>query len=258
MFWQGQRMLKQALDIKSIKAIELFQGVTDSQASELLKHFKLETLTAKSYVLTAGRSSGNVFILLDGSAKIVTTDAEGKEVLLALCGYHDILGDLDAVDGLGHSASVITLQECRALWIHASKFNHFRQTIPALNANLVVLSANRLRRLSLKFRAKSELDIPGCVAWHLLMYARDYGIPTDSERSGLLIPLRLTQRDVAAMAGVSRKSVSESLKSLKHAGAISFDPAHRVIVHNEALLARRCQQLPLPPPRFPLSPQWDS
>jgi CRP/FNR family transcriptional regulator, cyclic AMP receptor protein len=73
------------------------------------------------------------------------------------------------------------------------------------------------------------------VAQHLLVLANEYGEEVDT---GTLIPIRLTQGDLASLVGASRVRVNQALVLLKRRGGISTDQLHHITVHNEDVLAR--------------------
>ncbi len=56
----------------------------------------------------------------------------------------------------------------------------------------------------------------------------------------ILIPIRLTQSDIADLVGASRKRVNQVIVTLKSQGVISVDPSGRITVLDRAGLARYC------------------
>ncbi len=75
-------------------------------------------------------------------------------------------------------------------------------------------------------------------ASQLLALAREYGETTPE---GTRIPMRLTQTDLAGLAGASRVRVNQALGYFRKRGSISLDRDHRITVHDEEALARRAR-----------------
>jgi CRP/FNR family cyclic AMP-dependent transcriptional regulator len=82
----------------------------------------------------------------------------------------------------------------------------------------------------------AALDVPGRVASQLLALAREYG---ESRPEGTRIPMRLTQSDLAALAGASRVRVNQALGYFRKRDVISTDREGYITVRDEDALARR-------------------
>jgi CRP/FNR family transcriptional regulator len=85
--------------------------------------------------------------------------------------------------------------------------------------------AGRLRHLVALVEDLSFRHVIGRVARILLEYTADGASPGP----------RLTQRDMAAMAGTVREVVSRSLKTLEEGGLIKID-RHRIIIKDKEAL----------------------
>jgi CRP/FNR family transcriptional regulator, cyclic AMP receptor protein len=81
-------------------------------------------------------------------------------------------------------------------------------------------------------------DVYGRVARQLLSLAEQYG--KDDGRGGKVIPMRLTQGDLASLVGASRVRVNQVLVFYKENAYISVDNAYRITISNQAALAARC------------------
>jgi CRP/FNR family cyclic AMP-dependent transcriptional regulator len=161
------------------------------------------------------------------------------DVILGIRGRGEIVGEMSLVDRQGRSASVVTLEDCTLLWLDRPSFETCLQTMPPLSTNLVRLLARRLRLANAQIQALAALDLYGRVARQLLSLAEEYGEPSPS--GGILIPLRLTQSDLAGLVGASRVRVNEVMVAYKRRKYLSVDASYRITVHNAAALARRCQ-----------------
>jgi CRP/FNR family cyclic AMP-dependent transcriptional regulator len=83
------------------------------------------------------------------------------------------------------------------------------------------------------------MDVPGRVTAQLLALAREYGEPTDG--GGTLLPLPLTQSDLAGLVGASRVRVDQALAQFRKRNAISVGPDGRISVLDEEALSRRAR-----------------
>jgi CRP/FNR family transcriptional regulator, cyclic AMP receptor protein len=82
------------------------------------------------------------------------------------------------------------------------------------------------------------MDVPGRVAAQLSALAREYGEPSSN---GTLIPLPLTQSDLAALVGASRVRVNQAISFFKKRRYLSVGTDHRITIHDADALARRAR-----------------
>jgi CRP-like cAMP-binding protein len=55
-----------------------------------------------------------------------------------------------------------------------------------------------------------------------------------------LVPLRLTQSDLASLIGASRVRVNQALNFYKQRTYLSLNRANQILIHNSEALSRRC------------------
>ncbi len=178
-------------------------------------------------------------MILSGTAKVYVTHTDGSEVILAILGPGEVVGEMSVADSLGRSASVLTLEDSTLLWMDRRTFLSSMEEMPAIARNLIGVLSRRLRLADTHTRSLAALDVHGRVAAQLLAFAREYGEPLPD--GGTLIPLRLTQTDLAGLVGASRVRVNQALGYYRKQGSISLDKDHRIIVRDEEPLARRAR-----------------
>ena len=179
-------------------------------------------------------------MILEGTAKVYLTHTDGKEVILAILGPGEIVGEMSAADSLGRSASVMTLEDSTLLWMNRHTFLSSMEEMPTIARNLVGILSRRLRLADTNTRSLAALDVHGRIAVQLLAFSREYGEPLP-EGAGTLIPLRLTQTDLAGLVGASRVRVNQVLGYYRKKGDISMDKEGRITVRDEESLARRAR-----------------
>ncbi|MDQ3812359.1 MAG: Crp/Fnr family transcriptional regulator [Armatimonadota bacterium] len=222
-----------------LNEIPLFQALSPRELTRLQTVLHLRTFSADTVILDEGQHGDGVYFLLSGTAKIYLRQEKGAEVILNILGPHHVLGEISAVDHKGHSASVVTLETCRCLWMEEADFAACRRKIPALNNNLVSILTERLRRLTTRLEAIETLDTYGRVAYQLLLFAQDYGQAGDGGE--ITLPLRLTQSDLAGLVGASRERVNRVMTFYKRHQYLSVDSNFHITLHNAAALSERCQ-----------------
>jgi CRP/FNR family cyclic AMP-dependent transcriptional regulator len=136
---------------------------------------------------------------------------------------------------------VLTLEQSNVVWLSRDFFRECLRTMPSMSYNLVRILSRRLRLADAHIQSLAALDVYGRVARQLLSFAQEYGergVGTNSE--DILIPIRLTQNDLADLVGASRVRVNQVLGHYKEKKYISTTPTHRFVVHDTEALLQRC------------------
>ncbi|MCB9134862.1 MAG: Crp/Fnr family transcriptional regulator [Anaerolineales bacterium] len=226
-------------DAVPLSEVGLFTGLTDTQLAWVRQRAHLRTFIAGTTIMTAEQPGEVVYFILRGTVKIHIEQKDGTDVILAILGPGDTVGEMSLLDSVGRSASAITLEETTILWMDNASFREMLQTIPSVTLSLTRVLANRVRLANEQIQSLANLDVYGRVARQLLAFADKYGQePVEGE---VLIPLRLTQTDLADLVGASRKRVNQVVVSFKKQGLISIDGDFHVTVHQREPLARFCK-----------------
>jgi CRP/FNR family cyclic AMP-dependent transcriptional regulator len=98
--------------------------------------------------------------------------------------------------------------------------------------------SRRLRLANEQIQALAALDVYGRVARQLLAFAQVYGAPVAG--GDVVIPLRLTQTDLADLVGASRVRVNQVLVAFRESRHISVDQQQRITIHHPEALAEFC------------------
>ena len=227
------------VDPAILSEVALFRDLHSEQLSKLAVRLHQKTFPSGANVITAEERADSVYVIVEGTAKVYVTHTDGTEVILAILGPGEIVGEMSAADSLGRSASVLTLEDSTLLSMDRHTFLSSMEEMPAIARNLIGILSRRLRLADTHTRSLAALDVHGRVAAQLLAFAREYGEALPD--GGTFIPLRLTQTDLAGLVGASRVRVNQSLGYYRKQGSISLNKDHRIIVRDEESLARRAR-----------------
>jgi CRP/FNR family transcriptional regulator, cyclic AMP receptor protein len=225
-------------DPATLFSIPLFRGLPAGELERLAPLLHKRSFPSGANVITAEERGESVYVILEGTAKVYLTHTDGTQVILAILGPGEIVGEMSAADSLGRSASVMTLEDSTLLWMDRHTFLSSMEQMPTIARNLVGILSRRLRLADTNTRSLAALDVHGRIAVQLLAFAREYGEPLP-EGAGTLIPLRLTQTDLAGLVGASRVRVNQVLGYYRKRGDVSMDKEGRITVRDVESLARR-------------------
>src|SRR5574340_728852 len=130
-------------DTRNILAdIRLFEGLTSSQLDWVSRRAHRRIFPAGANVMVAEQPGEAVYIVLSGTLKVHTEQADGRDVILSILGSGDTIGEMSLIDSVGRSASVTTLENSLLLWMGKETFHQLIDEFPTVTRNLVkILSA---------------------------------------------------------------------------------------------------------------------
>jgi len=231
-------MVMQA-DPTILAGLMLFRGLSEKQLAWAAKHVHYRAFPAGTNIMLSEQPGEVVYFVLSGTLKIYVEQAKGAEVILAILGRGDTVGEMSLIDSAGRSASVLTLEETTLLWMDAPTFQQALRDNPEMALNLVRILAARVRLANELVQALATLDVNGRVARQLLAFADKYG--EEGSEGCVQIPICLTQKDIADLVGASRKRVNQVMVAFKNQGLISVDGEGQITIHQQEGLARYCQ-----------------
>jgi CRP/FNR family transcriptional regulator, cyclic AMP receptor protein len=209
---QGLHRDPLAWDARLAMAIGFLDSLDPEDAAELMASGHRRAYGAGVTVVHEGDESGPVLMLLSGRVKVTRGGGAGKEVIVALRGPGDVLGELAAIDGEPRTASVTTLEPVEAVLVPGSAFTAFLERRPRVALALLRLVAVRLREGVDRTADHAMHDVVGRVASRLAELAERFGV----ERDGRIeIELPLSQEELATWTGASREAVSKALHVLR-------------------------------------------
>lgn len=223
-----------------LPAIPLFSGLDDRQLSWIAQRAHRRLFAAGKDIITAEQPGEAVYIILHGTVKIHMEQVDGHDVILSILGAGDILGEMSIIDNVGRSATVVTLEDTLVLWMDKSTFNQILQDFHAVALNLVRILSSRVRLSDELIKSLATLDVYGRVARQLLAFAERYGEGQAADGS-VLIPISLTQGDIADLVGASRKRVNQVMVFFREQEFISISEAGKIAVLKRAELAKYCK-----------------
>jgi CRP-like cAMP-binding protein len=201
------------------RATTFLSDLPDKLATGLLAGATPRRLDADEVLFLAGDPGDGLYRLDEGLLKVSITSASGAERILAILGPGAIVGDLAIIDGLPRSASVTALRECKLQFLSRAAFEKFAAKEPAIYKYLLNVMAARLRDTDQIVAAGSFLPLKGRVARALMDLAHAFG--NDVGKGRVVIRQKVSQGDLAAMAGIARENVSRIMNDWMRAKIVT-------------------------------------
>lgn len=209
-------------------------GSDDAEA--LMQRVRRRSVRRAQLILRAGAAGDDVVLVLDGHVKLVAYGADRREVVLAIRGPGELIGEMAALAGQRRTATVIAVDDVEVGFLHAEELKSFLAEHPAV---ALVLIRMLVRRLSEADRDRVDLatqDSVGMVAKRLVELATEHGKRVEE---GTLIEFTLTQDELASWTGATRETVSRALRLMRRVGWVATEHGS-ITVLDLAALRERC------------------
>ncbi len=205
----------------------LFNRVSAEELEALSKEVRWRKYDSDSYLFREGDPADHLLVIAGGGVKISRVTESGSEVVFAVLGPGDALGELGALEeGAVRSADARALAETECLVIHRPALVTFLTGRPAAMWGVLNVLTAYIRTKDEAFVDLAVRDIPGRVARKLL------------ELAGAESSLTLSQSTLAGLVGASRENVNRALSRFAALGYIELDRGRIRLLKPEELRRR--------------------
>ena len=205
-----------------LKAVPLFATISEEQLRMLTTMVTRRSASRNTTIMSSGDATDSLYIVLSGRLKVMMSDSEGKEVILAILGPGEFFGEMGLIDDEPRSASVVTIEPCELLSIAKRDFKRVLTENSEMAMAVMRGLVRRLREADRKIGSLALLDVYGRVARLLLDMAEN----VNGEK---IVTKRLPKQDIAKMIGASREMVSRVMKDLQTGGYIEMRGSNIVL-----------------------------
>jgi len=198
--------------LQLLNKIPLFNSLSDSDLEGLSESVRLQSLKKGQTLFRKGDEGSSLYIIKQGTIKIVLPSRLGDEVIVTMFSEGDFFGEMALFDGKPRSADALAMEPSKIYILSRNDFLLFLQS--NINAMKSILSqlANRLRNTDDFLESTCFLSVSARLAKKLLDLAESYG-QKDGDR--VYIDLNLTQKELGDMIGSTRESINKELKILR-------------------------------------------
>lgn len=194
-----------------LRNVPLFATLPEQQLALLTSLVSRKNFPRGATIILAGGVTDSLFIVISGRLKVMISDDEGREVILAILGPGEYFGEMGLIDDSPRSASVVALEACELISLAKRDFKKCLVDNMELTAMVMRGLVKRLREADRKIGSLALMDVYGRVARLLLEMSES----VNGER---VIAKKVSKQDIAKMIGASREMVSRVMKDLRTGG----------------------------------------
>ena len=218
-------------ELALLRGHPVFGALEPAQLEQLVSYARTRRVAAGTTLFSKGDPGTELFAVSAGTVKISVPAPDGREAMFNLLHPGEIFGEIALLDGRPRTADAMAMTDCELTVIERRDFLAFVHGEPNVALQLIALLCERLRIASEHYEELVFLDLPTRLARILLQLA-------DQNEAGAEEPkLKITQREISQMLGLTRESVNKQLRAWAKRGLIALERGGIVVYRLAALAA---------------------
>ena len=203
-----------------LKNVNLFHGMSDEQMRMVEERTVMREIRRKEVLYLPGDAGDRIYLLKRGIVKIAALTDDGKEIILALLRQGEVFGEEAVIEDAPRDHMAEAYEDALLCVVTRQDFLGILRAHPEMAFKITKLVGFRLKTLRNRVEGLLFKGAPARLAQTLLDLARDHGV---KDADGVLLPLRLSQQDLANLIGVTRESVNLALSDFRSRGLVEME-----------------------------------
>ncbi len=218
-----------------LRSHPFFSGLDDRIVERLIPHALTRKVKKGTLIFRKGDVGTNLYAICAGAVRVSAPSSQGKDAVFNLIVPGEIFGEIAFLDGGPRTADAVMIESGELMVIERRDFLPLLQDYPQLALRLLEILCGRLRRTSEQVEDIVFLGLNARLA-KALLYLYEHSSSKPSQE------LKVTQREISQLIGVSRESANKQLRAwqrqkwirLERGGLriLSLDALTRVISEN--------------------------
>ncbi len=224
------KCINMAVPVDFLSSTPYFSGLSPDELNSLRKFVFEKKADRGETILLEDESVEALYFVASGAVKVFRTSGAGKEQILSVVRPGESFSDVSIFDGRPNPASAQAMGPVTLYGIRKENLESILRGHPQVARNVIQVLAGQVRQLVTLVDDLSFRHVIGRVARILL----------ENAGNGNSSGTRLTQQEMAGMAGTAREVVSRSIKALEEEGLIKLD-RHRIVIKDRKALEERVE-----------------
>lgn len=136
-----------------LKRIDIFEGLNISELSAIASVTEELDYLADARVIQEGDTGDTLYLVISGNTAVVKKLEDGTEIELDQIAAGDYFGEMALFEDTKRSASIVTLEPTRLLYLHKQDFNEMVREYPQIALAICTALSGRIRKLHQKMKA---------------------------------------------------------------------------------------------------------
>ena len=212
-----------------LAATPLFGGLDDSVLSSLLPHVSVCWMAPKGVLYQQGQPGECVFLLIEGSMKLVRRTGGAREHVVRIIRPAEVLAETELFSSTGYPDTAVALEASCLLAIDARRFATCLRGNPLLAWKVMERLGKRIEELQAQTELLATHTAEQKVAAYLVRRYRAL------DSSDAVIASSCRRSDLASLLALAPETLCRVFTEFKHRGWIRSDNGRIVVVDAKGL-----------------------
>jgi CRP-like cAMP-binding protein len=212
-----------------LRSHPLFKELSDAIIDRIISHALTRKVKKGTVLFRKGDPGSNLYAVCAGAIRISAPSELGKDAIFNLITPGEIFGEIALLDGGQRTADAVAIESCDLMVLERRDFIPLVREYPDIAMRLIEVLCHRLRRTTEQVEDVMFLGLSSRLAKALLyLHQRS---PAEAPREAI----RVTQREISQMIGVSRESANKQLRDWERRKWLKLERGGVIILAPRAL-----------------------
>ena len=213
-----------------------FGGLSDESMGALNEIKHTTSYPEGAVVMMEGQTPRGVYIVCQGRVKLMTTNADGKTMIVKIAGPGEILGLQSVVTGHAYELTAETLQPTQLAYVSREQFLRFLRT----HGDACLRATQHLSQdCQSAYDVIRSIGLCHSVAGKLARLLVQWSTEGKTSSGIVRMKMALTHEELAQLIGSSRETVTRILSDFRKRGVVELHGA-TLTIKNQAALENLC------------------
>jgi CRP/FNR family transcriptional regulator, cyclic AMP receptor protein len=208
----------------------IFREFPPAVIEHLGTYMTRRTVPQGAMIFAKGDPGTTLMAVLSGSVRICVPAGDGHEAVLNIIKPGQLFGEVALLDGRARTADAVAMTDCELMVIERRDFIPFLHCEPDVTLKLIEILCARIRRTSAQVEDVMYLSLSARLAKTLLELSGDVEASTTQRK------VRITQRELGNIIGMSRESTNKHLRAWQNRNWIRLERGGIALVNPAALV----------------------
>jgi CRP/FNR family cyclic AMP-dependent transcriptional regulator len=225
--------------IRLICDSEWFAGISKEKIAQIVDQSFIQKYSANDFIYMVGDPQTNLFCVIEGRVKVSIMGKGGDDFVLAIWEKGTCFGESSLHEDGRMPLEARVLIDSTLLAIPHTVINTILENDQALYQNIMLGLIGRAKGLYRLIEIFLFSPLHARVAARILHFLDLFGQPSDD---GVILPMKLSQSDLAGMSGGSRQRVNQIFRKWSQQGVMT-KPGRYYVVHDVPALKAMLEEV---------------
>jgi CRP/FNR family cyclic AMP-dependent transcriptional regulator len=211
-----------------LRSHPFFSGLATQIVERLIPHALTRKVKKGTLLFRKGDMGTNLYAVCAGAVRVSAPSSQGKDAVFNLIVPGEIFGEIAFLDGGPRTADAVMIVSGELMVIERRDFLPLLQDYPELAVRLLEILCRRLRHTSELVEDVVFLGLEARLA-KALLYLYEHSLSEPPHE------LKVTQREISQLIGVSRESANKQLRSWQRKKWVKLERGGLSILSLDAL-----------------------